>query len=377
MNNGREGLDPVVYVAEKMFRCMACSRLIPETEEDRCPICGADNTHWRKLTEFDHFRRFPLVVWIAIGGVLVTTLLLPAIAYCAGLSPESSQALLIAAILGLILSIALVVAIYVFKFTLRNYELVRRVRKEELLPGLVTSAVLLLGVATALSLAVLHLWSAPAVALVYGGFVPILNLALMLVGVRYFTEHLDKEFPGPIYLHTDDLVRVALKSIRAQLQMQTDEEGPGMAHSPLPIHMDAERLSKATSVVAKSVRELLRIPANKKLELLVLSLTGRPGGGLSFTFGRGDKQRYRVESDLNNQIMSFEGSPRLEELHVISIGRTASGGLSLVVSRRVESEKKDEKTGEIMHVFEEKCHYIEADKWGYIHSLEELAPGKK
>jgi hypothetical protein len=216
------------------------------------------------------------------------------------------------------------------------------------------------------------------IAVLYEAFVPFLTLALMLVGVKRFTERLDKEFRRPIYLDTDKLAEVALKSVCDHLHIcadediYTDKNKSGVERFPLPIPLDADSLAETTYKVAKEVRELLKIPNDKKKELLVSSVAGRRERGLKFLFKRRDERRwYWVESELDGEILAFEGTPRLEELQIVSMSRTDSGGLSMRVGRWVESEKKDEETGEFTFVSEEKRYDVEVDEWGYILSLEE------
>ncbi len=531
MSNDQKGSSTGNNVAKK-FRCLVCDRLISEIKSDRCPICGADNTQWlefKKKKGFELLDQFPRWVWIAVGMVFVAILPLPFVACFAGLSPGSFLPPFIAAILALGLSISVIVAVvYVFKFPLRNRELLRQVKRKKRGPGLVMLAALSAGVSVLCSLGVvLLLWVAltftpdgewairtrdletgccqslieeqgrlshpvwspdgetivfasnrdgdwdiyamnvdgtdltnltnnnaadrapswsydgskitfvsdrqgqwdifimdpdgrnpqllpgesrrvidPAwspdgkkiafvvaspntfsvllsdqvgltrnlsliIAMLYVGFVPFLILALMLVGVKSFTKRLDKEFPRPIYLDTDNLAKVALKSTRAHLHVPIEENGPGTECSPLPIPLDADRLAETTREVAKSVRKLLKIPDERKQELLVLSVAGRRERGLNFLFERRDEQRwYRVESELDGQILALEGSPRVEELQIISMSRTASGGLNMVVSRQTESEKEDEK-GVIKFISEEKRYEVETDEWGRILSLKE------
>ncbi len=50
-------------------------------------------------------------------------------------------------------------------------------------------------------------------------FLPLLTLALMLAGVKSFTDNLNEKFPRPIYLNSNKLAEVALKSLGERLKV--------------------------------------------------------------------------------------------------------------------------------------------------------------
>jgi hypothetical protein len=373
----------------QMFRCLACDRLITDKQ---CPICGTDNGEWRDRKEFYYLGRFPFsLIWGSVGCVVFVTFLLGLL-----LSP-------VGALLATVSSIVIASTVYFLKFRLRDLELSRQVKGKGSGPGLVTLAMLCIGLALLLSIVIILLLQAAFFftpvgeqtttqggvelaqylslvnSLLYGIFSPLLVLALMLVGVWFFSKRLDKDFPSPIYLDTDKLVRVTLKSAGIQLRMKA-EDGLGPDILPLP-PIGIEKLSELTDTVASLVRKMLNIADEKKSELVVLSVAGRREEGLSFVFGQRGGSAYRVDSDLNGQIKGVAGdpqlSPQVEEIRVASAIRTDSGGLNMVVSRQIKSEKWDEKTGEFIVISAEKRYEVEADEWGYICSLKEQAPAKK
>jgi hypothetical protein len=262
-----------------------------------CPTCETDNTQWWALKYYDHLKRFPSAVWVAVGLVLVAALSFPVITYIAGLPTELASFLRLTSALSVTLSTVIVMVVYLAKWPLRNYELFRQVVKNKRRPGLLILAALSVGVAIVLFVFIVLLLTMTTIvpesredltylyiAGLYGGFIPFFVLALMLIGANGYTKRIEEEFPRPLYLDTNHLAKVTLQSVCDNLQMR--------------------------------------------------------------------------------------------DLKIVSMSRTDDGGLTIVVSRQVKSQKKDEK-GEFITVSEEKRYIVEADEWAHICSLKEYTSGKK
>ncbi|MBN1659472.1 MAG: PD40 domain-containing protein [Anaerolineae bacterium] len=206
---------------------------------------------------------------------------------------------------------------------------------------------------------------------------PVLVLALMLAGVKMFTETLDTEFARPVFFDIDSLTKLALKSVHEHLRLREDADGQAVGPSRLPVGMDAQHLADVTTRVSDSVEKTFHISTNKKQPLVLNSVVGRRDGGLGFLFEQiNDRRYYWVETDLDGNVSGIDGRPRVESLSIVSVDRTDSGGLKMVVTRKIEMEKKEEKTREVTFVTEDTRYEVETNEWGYIHSLQEKSDDK-
>lgn len=206
---------------------------------------------------------------------------------------------------------------------------------------------------------------------------PLVVMGLMLAGVKGFTERIDEKYPRPVFCNIDSLTRLALKSVHEHLRLREGEDGQAVGPSRLPVGMAPKHLADVTTKVSDSVEQLFHIPANKRQPLVLNSVVGRRDGGLGFLFEQlNDRRYYWVETDLDGKVSGIDGRPRVESLHIVSVDRSDSGGLKMVITRKIERAKKDEKTKETTFVTEDTRYEVEADEWGYIRSLQEKSDDK-
>lgn len=289
--NTAQGASPAKGTAGEMFRCPVCDRLVSETEEGKCPTCETNNTQWRRLREFDHLKRFHPLVWLAIVILLIIAIYLPSIiTYPVEVDTARFAPLRIASILAIAISIVVIVTVYLFRFGLRRYQLLHKVRAKRH-PGLILIAVLFLGVAVILSMAItLLLWAVFAleltsdfpviIAVLYGVLFPSMTLALMLVGVWAYTRRLDKEFRRPLYLNINRLARLALNSVQ--------------------IHLNGEPVQSIS--IDRNDKGGLVLVVSRQVEVVE-----RKADGASITVPQ--NKRYEVETDEWGQICSVKEQP--------------------------------------------------------------------
>jgi len=107
------------------------------------------------------------------------------------------------------------------------------------------------------------------------GSIPLVTLAIMLLAVKSYTGRLDNEFPRPIYLDTNKLAPMALRSVEEHLQTGTIGVAPG-GGAPSPPSANGQQVEN----------------------LRIISMSRTDDGGLQLTVGR----RFEVGKPI-------EGSP--------------------------------------------------------------------
>ncbi len=120
------------------YRCPVCNRI---TRCTKCANCRTDNTEWASWNTWAHLKRFP---WIVQAIVLILLTMQVVVTVNAMLVEETRFAATIrlTAILSLIASCVIVALVFVFRLSLRNYELLRRAKQKRKGLSLITLGIL-------------------------------------------------------------------------------------------------------------------------------------------------------------------------------------------------------------------------------------------
>jgi len=219
--------------ASRPVRCLVCHRFVPAHRVSDCPVCHADNTEWSSLTWRDGLRQFPVAAWAISILIMIAWLHVRSIAKYAINGAEGVwPALGIAGAAAFLLSLILMAGVFLLRFRLRSHELLRPFRRGKRRPSLTLMAVvciiaacLTVAAMTAIAQRMTDLGGPGAsstalktlFALLYAVGSPLMVLAAMLFGAKWFVHELAGRYPDPIYTSTERLSELLLPSIGAYL----------------------------------------------------------------------------------------------------------------------------------------------------------------
>ena len=248
-----------------MPNCNVCGAQYSRENDSVCPRCGADNSYWRAergkkrrdrvLNFFNSIWGVMAIIIVAFPGVLMVIQGLYRFYW--GVDYRLHPAGFLGDFLGWYLSFLAVIFIYSIRFQLWHYNWLRTInRSRNRGPSVPTASSLLIAAGVLLMLLYLTIamfWRPPAqpstaafdvagvfqrilvpgiYSLIYLSF----GSAFMLMSAMLYIARMTENVGQPIYMNTDRLAWLVLRSVKADLDASatTIEMGPNTPDGPQP-----------------------------------------------------------------------------------------------------------------------------------------------
>lgn len=225
----------------RVVQCIVCNRQVSVDYHSYCLVCHTDNAEWSRLTWRSGIHQIPAIAWV------ISVLIILAWLHVAGIVRRTVRgveiswpALGIAVTVALCLVLVLMMGVFLLRFQLRQYELLRPYKKGGHRPGLILMAITSISGAVFLSLVsaviaqsvdIPDVSGAPAKALpvlcliLYSLQAPLLVLGVLLLGAKGFIHNFAQRFPDPIYMDTERLRGLLQSTVEAYLDHLRRRQG--------------------------------------------------------------------------------------------------------------------------------------------------------